>query len=193
MKYHLFILFISLSLVSCAITKQKNHYTGTRHNNKGAVRYVVSFNNHQNYSGFIYGNIQTYSGLKNVEINKLVNGKVDSNSNIKVRTFSNGNFVVENLEPGNYIISSIKTGNKSLDIFNMENEVEFFSIKVLENKVVYAGTYKILTSEINATEIKAKVLRSAVPTEKKILKHVSILEKNSKWAKSINARMQELI
>lgn len=196
MKYHLFVIFICLSFTSCAITSKTHHYTGTRHNNQGVGRVAKSNDIKQDNTGIIYGNIQTNSRLKDIEINKILpNGKVDYKSNIRVRTFSNGNFIVENLKHGNYIISSIDTRSNTFDLFATENDVEFYSIQVYSGEAVYAGTYKILTTKKNGTKKKDNVviLRSAIPTEKKILRHVSKVERNTLWLRLLKARMRKLI
>ncbi|MFV2059638.1 MAG: hypothetical protein ACC653_03080 [Gammaproteobacteria bacterium] len=191
MKYQLFILFICLNLASCAITGKKHHYTGTKHNNKGAIRIVGSAVTPVENSGIIYGNIQSNSQLKNVEIYKLLaNGKVDPNNHFRVRTFSNGNFIVENLLPGNYIISSVETKNNFLGLYATEREMEFYSIQVRQAEAVYAGTYKIIITQHNDN---INVMRSAYPNEKKILQHVSQVERDSIWYQSLKARMRILI
>jgi len=195
-KNQLFIALICFSLASCVISPKKYHYTGTKHNNKGAIRVIQTQQTVQDNSGIIYGNIQTSSRLKNIEINKILfNGKLDAKNKLRVRTFSNGNFIAENLKPGNYIISSIDTRKNTLDIKILEKEVEYFSIQVHPNEVVYAGTYKIISSTDVSIKTKERLMlqRSAYPTEKKILRHVSKIEKNTKWAKSLKARMNKLI
>lgn len=196
MKNHLAILFISIILASCAITDKKNNYTGTRHNNKGAVRVVAPSDHQVKNSGIIYGNIQTKSPLKGIVIHKVLpNGKVDIANNIKSRTFDNGNFIIENLESGSYIISSVDTKSISMDIFTQENEIQFYQIQVNPGEAVYAGTFKIVTSKFkNADDkINVTVYRSPIPTEKNILRHVSTVEHNTTWSRSLKLRMQELI
>ncbi len=196
MKLQLLTCLISLTIASCAITGKKYHYTGTKHNNKGAIRVVERVKIQQNNSGIIYGNFQTSSRLRSLVINKLLsNGKVDKKTTVIVRTFVNGNFVAENLKPGNYIISSLETRNHSLDLFVVAPDMEFFSIKVNEAEAKYAGTFKIIASQNNSkTNVNRLVLiRSAIPTEKKILKHVSFLERNTVWEKMLLARMEKLI
>jgi len=195
-KYHLFILYICLNLASCAITSSKHHYTGTKHNNKGAMRVVKTNDIQLDNGGIIYGNIQTYSRLEDIDINKILStGKIDFKNKIKVRTFSNGNFIAENLKPGKYIISSIDTRNKAIDLEVLVRDVEFYSIIVRAGEAVYAGTYQIKVSKITGVDGKHKIqlLRSAVPTEKRILKHVSKIERDSIWGRSLRARMQLLI
>ncbi|VAW95318.1 hypothetical protein MNBD_GAMMA22-34 [hydrothermal vent metagenome] len=192
MKLQLFICFISLVLTSCAITGKKYHYTGTKHDNKGAIRVVEVVKIQHNNSGIIYGNVQTNSRLKSIVINKLLlNGKIDKKTTIIVRTFANGNFVAENLKPGNYIISSLETTNNSLDLFVVTPDMEFFSIKVHVAEAKYAGTFKIVDSKIKIDRL--VLVRSAIPTEKKILKHVSFLERDTVWEKMLLARMRKLI
>ncbi len=192
-KYRLFILFICLNLASCAITAKKHHYSGTKHNNKGAVRIVHSNDVHIDGSGIIYGNIQSLSQLKNVEIYKLkANGKVDPVKHFRVRTFSNGNFIAENLPTGHYIISSVETKNNLLGLYSSEQQMEFYSIHVPQAEVVYAGTFKVIVTQIKDTD-RITVSRSAYPTEKKILQHVSKVEHDTIWYRSLRARMRILI
>ncbi len=191
-KLQLLICLISLTLASCAITGKKYHYTGTKHNNKGAIRVVERVKIQHNNSGIIYGNFQTGSRLRSVVINKLLgNGKVDKNASVNVRTFINGNFVAENLKPGIYIISSLETRNHSLDLFVVVPDMAFFSIKVNEAEAKYAGTFKIVDTQNNTNRL--VLIRSAIPTEKKILKHVSFLERDTVWEKMLLARMKKLI
>ena len=193
MKYRLFRLFICLNLASCAITAKKHYYTGTKHNNKGAVRIVHSNDAHLDGSGIIYGNIQSHSQLKNVEIYKLLaNGRVDPHNHFRVRTFSNGNFIAENLPAGHYIISSVETKNNLLGLYSSEQEMEFYSIHVPKAEVVYAGTFKIVVTQIKDTD-KITVSRSAYPNEKKILQHVTRVERDSVWYRSLKERMRILI
>ncbi len=190
-KHQLFISFISLCLVSCAITGQKHHYTGTKHNNKGVIRTVKPVVIHQLNSGIIYGNYQTYTRLKDIKIKYVFkSGKIDSKSRITVRTFANGNFIAENLRPGRYIITSVETKNNSLDLLLMAKEVEFFSIKVLAGQAVYAGTFKIAVAQGSDKMI---LMRSAKPTEKKILKHITLIERDTLWLKPLKMRIQNLI
>ncbi len=191
MKYQLFIIVISLFLASCVITGQKHHYTGTKHNNKGVIRTVKPAVIHQLNSGIIYGNFQTYTRLRNIKINFVFkNGKIDTKSRIIVRTFTNGNFIAENLQPGHYIITSIETKNNSLDLRLMAKEVEFFAIKILAGQAVYAGTFKIVVAQGSNKMI---LMRSAIPTEKKILKHVTTIERDTLWLKPLKQRIQNLI
>jgi len=148
----------------------------------------------ENSNGIIYGNIQTESRLKDIDIYKvLINGTIDTKTVIRVRTFSNGNFIVENLKPGNYIISCVHTRNDSLDFYDFKSEIEFYSIQVRQGEVVYAGTYEIFLSKLNNEQDQVKVYRSALPTEKRILQHVSMVERNSIWAKLLRERMSKLI
>jgi hypothetical protein len=191
--YRLFLLFICLNLASCVITNKKHNYTGTRHNNKGAVRIVHSYDIQLENSGIIYGNIKSQSQLKNIELYKLLaNGKVDQENYYRVRTFSNGNFIAENLLPGNYIITSVETKSNLLGLYSSEHEMEFYSIQVHQGEAVYAGTFKVVVTQINDTE-KVTVSRSATPTEKKILRHVSKVERDTIWYRSLKERLRILI
>jgi hypothetical protein len=195
-KIQLLVCFLCFSLASCAITAKKYHYKGTKHNNKGVVRVIKSNDIQHVNSGIIYGNIQTTEQLKDLQINMLfANGKLDLESSIRVRTFNNGNFIAENLKPGKYIISSVDTYGNSMKLFVIDDETDFFAITVDQGEAVYAGTYRIKSFLVTGQMVNAKMIlyRSPIPSEKKILEHVSIVEKNSIWARKLNVRMNNLI
>ena len=139
--------------------------------------------------GMIYGNMQVPGGIRGLEVQKLDKDYSLSDDSVPwVRIFRNGNFIIENLKPGKYTITRVVTYKKRYNLMRDKKAEYHPIINIGTNTVVYAGSF-VIEHKTDGFTFK----RVAMPSEKKILKHIKNLSRGTNWMAKITDRLEQLI